>query len=131
MKEIIHKRKFEAVILGWGLSRDPDPFDIWHSSKTKPGEFNFIGYKNAEVDRLIEAGRETFDRQERTKIYHRIHQLLYQDQPYVFLYIPDSLPILNRRFRNVEVTPLGISYNFIEWSVLPAERKYLRYRMES
>jgi len=45
ISEYIDKRRFEAILLGWSLSRDPDCFDIWHSSKTKEGEFNFIHYK--------------------------------------------------------------------------------------
>ncbi len=28
------KRRFEAIILGWALGREPDCYDIWHSSKT-------------------------------------------------------------------------------------------------
>ncbi len=40
LHQFIHKRRFEAIILGWALGREPDPYDIWHSSKTKEGEFN-------------------------------------------------------------------------------------------
>ena len=40
LHEFIDKKRFEAVIMGWALSRDPDLYDIWHSSKTKEGEFN-------------------------------------------------------------------------------------------
>ena len=53
LHEFIDKKKFETVIMDWGLSRDPDLYDIWHSSKTKEGEFNFISYKNDEVDKLL------------------------------------------------------------------------------
>ena len=44
LHEFIDKKRFEAIIMGWALSRDPDIFDIWHSSKTKEGDFNFISY---------------------------------------------------------------------------------------
>ena len=50
LHQFIDKKRFEAIIMGWGLSRDPDLYDIWHSSKTKEGDFNFISYKNDEVD---------------------------------------------------------------------------------
>ena len=43
--EQIDKRSFDAIILGWSMGRDPDLYDIWHSSKTRKGEYNFIGYK--------------------------------------------------------------------------------------
>lgn len=117
LHEFIDKRRFEAIIMGWALSRDPDIFDIWHSSKTREGEFNFISYKNEEVDRLLILGRKTFDMEKRKKIYHRIHEILAGDQPYTFLYVPDALPVLHKRFKGVEKAPLGIWYDFIHWYV--------------
>jgi peptide/nickel transport system substrate-binding protein len=115
--EQIDKRSFDAIILGWSMGRDPDIYDIWHSSKTKKGEYNFIGYHNAEVDRLLVEGRHTFDIEKRKKIYFRIHAILAEEQPYAFLYVPDATPILHKRFKNVKVEPLGIMYNFIQWYV--------------
>jgi peptide/nickel transport system substrate-binding protein len=119
--EQIDKRSFEAIILGWSMGRDPDLYDIWHSSKTKKGEYNFIGYKNTEVDRLLVEGRRTFDVEKRKKIYYRIHEILAEEQPYAFLYVPDALPIVHKRFKGIEPAPLGIFYNFIKWYV-PKER---------
>lgn len=124
INEFINKRRFEAILMGWYLGRDPDNFDIWHSSKTREGEFNFIGYSNPEVDRLLEEGRRIFDEAGRQKAYHRVHELIYADQPYTFLYSGESLPIVNKRFRNVEVSPIGIGYNFIKWYVPRREQRY-------
>ncbi len=117
LHEFIHKKRFEAVMMGWALSRDPDIYDIWHSSKTKEGEFNFISYKNAEIDRLLLEGRSTFNQQKRKMIYHRIHEILAEEQPCTFLYVPDALPILHKRFKGVEKAPLGIWHDFIHWQV--------------
>jgi peptide/nickel transport system substrate-binding protein len=117
LHEFIDKKRFEAIIMGWGLSRDPDLYDIWHSSKTKEGEFNFISYKNIEVDRLLVEGRQTFHIAKRKKIYHRIHQILSDEQPTIFLYVPDALTVINKRFRGIEKAPLGITYDFIRWYV--------------
>jgi len=115
--EQIDKRSFDAIILGWSMGRDPDIYDIWHSSKTKKGEYNFIGYKNAEVDRLLVQGRRTFDMEKRKNIYYRIHAILAEEQPYAFLYVPDATPIVHKRFKGIAVAPLGIMYNFREWRV--------------
>ena len=117
LHEFIDKKRFEAVIMGWALSRDPDNYIIWHSSKTKEGEFNFVSYEHAEVDRLLIEGRQTFDMDRRKRIYHRIHEILAEEQPYAFLYVPDALPVLNKRFKGVEKAPLGIWYDFIHWRV--------------
>jgi peptide/nickel transport system substrate-binding protein len=115
--EQIDKRSFDAMILGWSMSRDPDLYDIWHSSKTRKGEYNFIGYSNPVVDRLLVEGRRTFNIEARKKIYYRIHAILAEEQPYAFLYVPDATPIVHKRFKGIEVAPLGIFYNFREWYV--------------
>ena len=115
--EQIDKHTFDAIILGWSMSRDPDLYDIWHSSKTGKGEYNFVGYNNPEVDRLLVQGRRVFSIEERKKIYYRIHEILADEQPYAFLYVPDATPIVHKRFKGIEVAPLGIMYNFNRWYV--------------
>ena len=122
--EFVNKKRFEALIMGWGLGREPDCFDIFHSSKIKEGEFNFITYSNSEVDRLLVEGRRTFDREQRKKIYHKIHKILYEDQPYMFLYIPEALVAVERRFHGIEPSPIGITYNFIDWWVPKGKQRY-------
>jgi len=123
VNDFINKRRFEATILGWTIPMDPDIYDVWHSSKTAPQELNFISYKNSEVDRLLERGRGTFDINERKKCYFRIQEILAEEQPYVFLYVPDALPIISARVRGIEPAPLGIEYNFIKWYVPKEEQR--------
>ena len=124
LSQFIDKGNFEAVLLGWRISPDPDMYDIWHSSKTGPKELNFIGYKNPEVDRLLEEGRGTFDVEQRKRCYYRFQEILAQDQPYTFLYVPDALPAVSARFRGIEPAPAGISHNFIRWYVPKEEQVY-------
>ncbi|MBU2541399.1 MAG: peptide-binding protein [Candidatus Omnitrophica bacterium] len=130
ISEFIDKRKFDAVLLGWSLSRDPDNYDIWHSSKTREGEFNFISYNNKKVDDLLVKGRRTFNQAERARLYKEIHEIIYEDAPYIFLYVPDSLPIVHKRFKGIKPEPLGIGYNFIKWWVPDSEQKYIRSRIK-
>ncbi len=122
--DFIDKRRFDAVLLGWSLSRDPDLYDLFHSSKTREGEYNFVDYASPEVDRLLVEGRRTFDHDERARIYREVHRHLYEDQPYTFLYVPDALPIVHRRFKNVAPAPIGLWYNVIDWYVPRAEQRY-------
>jgi peptide/nickel transport system substrate-binding protein len=124
LKNFIDKGDFEAIILGWTIGQDPDLFDVWHSSKTGPKELNFIGYRNSEVDRLLEEGRGTFDMEKRRNAYWRIQDILADEQPYTFLYVPDALPVVNARFRGIEPAPAGIMYNFIKWYVPKEEQIY-------
>jgi len=120
----IDKRDFEAVILGWSIGQDPDLYDIWYSKKTGVKELNFIGFNNKEVDELLEKGRRTFDMEKRKRCYYRIQEILAEEQPYTFLFVPDALPVVSARFRGIEPAPAGIDYNFIKWYVPKEEQKY-------
>ncbi len=123
--QFIDKRRFQAVILGWTTGPDPDLYDIFHSSKIQGPGLNFIGYQNKEVDRLLEEGRYTLDREKRKKIYFRLQEILAEDQPYTFLYIPMSLEAIHKRFRGIKPSAIGISYNLERWWVPKGEQKYL------
>lgn len=124
LSEFIDKRQFDAALLGWGLGLEPDNFDIWHSSKTRLGEFNFIGYKNTEVDRLLEQARRTCSQKERKARYQRIHEIIYEEQPYMFLFVPDITAIVHARFQGIEPAPIGIRYNLIDWWVPAVQQRY-------
>ncbi|RMF46595.1 MAG: peptide-binding protein [Deltaproteobacteria bacterium] len=124
LKEFIHAGNFDACILGWRGGPEPDQYNIWHSSKTGPRQLNFIHYKNAEVDELLEKGRRTFVQAERKKIYDRFQEILAEEQPYTFLYVGEALPAVAKRFRGIEPAPAGILHNFIRWYVPEGEQKY-------
>lgn len=126
--DFINKRRFDAVILGWTIPFDPDAYDVWHSSKTAPEELNFISYKNPEADEMLEKGRSTFNLKERKKYYDRFQEILAEDQPYTFLYVPDALVIVDKRIHGIDPAPIGLEHNFIRWYVPAGEQKYAMTR---
>jgi len=125
VNDFINKRRFDAVILGWTITLDPDAYDVWHSSKTAPEELNFMSYKNREADELLEKGRGTFNQKERKKYYDRFQEILAEDQPYTFLYVPEELIIISNRFRGITPAPIGLDYDFIKWYVPKDEQKFV------
>jgi peptide/nickel transport system substrate-binding protein len=128
VNDFITKRRFDAVILGWSISLDPDAYDVWHSSKTAPEELNFMSYNNPAADEMLERGRSTFDQNQRKKYYDRFQEILAEDQPYTFLYVPEELIIISNRFRGIDPAPIGLDYNFIKWYVPQGEQKFVMIR---
>jgi len=124
IQNFINKRNFDAVILGWSLSPDPDQYTIWHSSQTGPRQFNFLSYNNANVDAALDAARRTFDRVQRKVHYDRMQEEIYNDVPMVFLFAPYSLPVMHKRFHGIMPEPAGIGYNSEKWYVPSALQKY-------
>ncbi len=111
--------EFDAVVLGWSLSLDPDQYSIWHSSQQAPGQFNFLGYSNPQVDRLLEQGRLELDIEKRTKIYHEFARHLLEDSPIVYLYAGYGLPAIHKRIKGIDdpAPPAGIGHNSHEWYI--------------
>jgi len=110
---------FDAVVMGWGLGLDPDQYNIWHSSQQKPGQFNFIGYNNPAVDKLLEQGRLEFDPEKRMQIYHEFAKVLYEDSPLVYLSAGYGLTAIHKRVQGImnPVPSAGVSYDSQKWYI--------------
>jgi len=59
------------------------------------------------MDRLVEAGMRTIDRDQRAKIYAQVQQLAAHDLPYVSLWWVDNVAVMNRRLIGFESYPNG------------------------
>ncbi len=77
--------------------------------------FNFVGYYNDEVDKLIKESEEIIDSQKFAENYRKIFKLIVNDYPYIFLYIPNSITAVNSKIKNIKPSIIGIEYNFIDW----------------
>lgn len=114
-------RKFDAVILGWSMGVESDPYQIWHSSQVDKGS-NFVGFKNERADELIEKARSEFDKDRRIELYREFANIVHDMQPYTFLFCRKSTVAVHNRFENVKVYPLGIDP--LEWYVPEELIKY-------
>ncbi len=83
----VDSENFDAVALGWGAgSTDPDPKQIWHSSSAVKGGSNHIGYKNPEVDKLIDEARQELDKKKRIQLLRVVYRKIAEDYPYALLF---------------------------------------------
>ena len=112
---VVFPHKFDTVLLGWGLSPTPDPYLFWHSDSDKKGGFNLVGYHNEKMDRLIEESQSLIDKEKLSKIWREMFRIITQDNPYLFLYIPNSITAVNKDIKNIEPALGGIWHNYISW----------------
>ncbi len=116
MLQKLRKKEFDASILGWGTEWKSDPFQIWHGSQADvPDSSNSIGYKNPQVDKLIDQLRVTLDTEEQSKLFHQIHQLIYEDQPYTFLFSDVATAGRDARIQNVKFYKIRPGFDTREW----------------
>ena len=117
MLQKLRKWEFDAAMVGWGAGWERgDPFQIWHGSQADvPDSSNHVGYRNDEVDKLIEELRETMDKDKQKELYHKIHRLIYDDQPYTFLFSEKATGVMNSRIKNVKFYRLRPCRDSREW----------------
>ena len=115
----IKPKQFDAVVLGWSLSLDPDQYGIWHSSQQAPGQFNFISYSNPQADKLLEAGRIELNPDKRMKIYHAFSKTLLEDSPVIYLSAGYGLSAIHKRVKGISspAPAAGIGHNTYEWYI--------------
>jgi peptide/nickel transport system substrate-binding protein len=119
----LDERKFDAVTLSWAMGVESDQYQVWHSSQAEKGS-NFVGFKNKEADRLIEESRTEFNREKRIELFRRFARIVHEEQPYTFLFCRKSTVALHKRFKGVNVYPLGLDQ--LEWFVPLSLQRYGR-----
>ncbi len=105
------KKDFDAIVLLWGFGYDSDLSTIWHSGRS----YNFVSYQNPRVDAILATLQSEFAPDERRRLNHEMHALIYADQPYTFLFADRALLFVAKRFHNVNIYPRG--YDLLEWRV--------------
>ena len=114
---------FEAMCL-YNSFTSPwiDNYESYHSSEAKPRGGNIAGLAMPELDQLLTDCRQEFDREKRIPMYHRIYELVHEQQPMTLLIHGRVNVLLHKRFRNVIVRHAGMRQTY--WWVDPKDWMY-------
>jgi len=103
LRKELERRDYDLFVAGW--NQDPslnDLYQTWHTDNDTPKGGNKFGFGTEESDDLIEKIRTQMSTEERTKLYHRVQEIIYDEQPCVFLYAAKGRMAINKKF---EYTP--------------------------
>jgi peptide/nickel transport system substrate-binding protein len=106
-QNVIRPRKYDALLFGEVIGRQPDLYAFWDSSQRNDPGLNIALYANATVDQALKALRTTSDPAERTRLFDTLRNELSKDLPAVFLYSPDFVYSVPNDIK-------GVSLGFIE-----------------
>ena len=94
---------FDMLMGSWSGSCLPEDYtQLWHTSSWSSGGSNYSGFGNAQSDALIDSIKVTLDTDKRTAMVQRLQKMIYDDQPYIFIYASLRRAILHKRFGNCE-----------------------------
>lgn len=107
MQQRARDHEFQAQMAGWGTGADPDSTENIFSTKAINNGRNYGVYSNPEVDALFEQGKREFDREKRAAIYAKIHEIMWEEQPYTWLYFRNGFFGFNKGLRGYAFSPRG------------------------
>ncbi len=121
---------FDLLCMQWrNLGPDPDLFYLFHSSQAWQGEgdrrenlYNFVAYRSEEADRVLLAGRDTYDPDDRREIYRQLQEVLERDLPYYLLWGDPLYLVADARLTSADGPIRWETPNFF-WNI---ERWYIR-----
>ncbi|MEA2020685.1 MAG: ABC transporter substrate-binding protein [Patescibacteria group bacterium] len=86
-EDILPRKDFDVVLIGQEVSRDPDQYNLWHSTQLETGN-NLTGFSNMRADKALEMGRTTHDPEKRKEHYQNFQQIFIEKMPAIFAYYP-------------------------------------------
>jgi peptide/nickel transport system substrate-binding protein len=98
---------FDANVIGWSLTADPDMYSIWHSNSTHPSENNYIQYKNPDLDKAIEDSRTHCAQADRKAAIKTANQIINEEQPYNFGFAQNQLLGVSKKIQNINPGPFA------------------------
>jgi peptide/nickel transport system substrate-binding protein len=99
-------RTYDAALVDWELSGDPDPYPLWHSTQAKTGQ-NYAGWESRAADEAIEQARSLPDREARVAHYVDFQRIFAEELPALLLYYPVYTYGVREKIHDVQVGPLN------------------------
>lgn len=104
MQERSTEGKFQAMFGGWGTGTDPySTENLWKTGE----ERNYVNYSNQEVDELFAKAKFELDQAQRATYYRKIDDILWEAQPYTWLYYRSAFYGFNKNLRGYSFSPRG------------------------
>lgn len=114
--EKMFNKELEAWIAGWMV---PIPLDLkpyWYSD-SQIAQANVYGYKNLRVDWLLNNLEKKLTKSENANTLREFQQIIYDEQPALFLFWIDNMVGYNKRIKNMKINPLGAVQKCWTWEL--------------
>lgn len=100
---IVEDKTFDALYMGWSLGTPPeDPNQLWSSEWAKEkGSSNIVGFANPDADKIIRQLEFESNPEKRKELYYAFDRIIYDEQPYTFLFSPKTLFLYRNYLQNV------------------------------
>jgi peptide/nickel transport system substrate-binding protein len=100
LQQMVRQFNYELMPLRLPASASvDDPFALWHSSNDFNGGSNRSGFHSDALDDVIEQLRTSEDTKIRDELFVKFQDILYKEQPVIFLYVPLERIIASKKIQ--------------------------------
>ena len=116
-------RQFEVAIAALGGALEGDPYEELDTSQIAKTGMNIVQFSDPELDKSIAEARITVDDAKRMPLWHKVHKIIHEQQPYTYLFVYQELDFLRDRIHGAVPTKvLGLNPPS-EWFIPQALQK--------
>lgn len=102
--ENLKNHDYDLLVSAWqGVAAPEDHEQIWSSKSWASKGSNFTGWGTAQSDALIDSMKHELDETKRFAMSKRFQKMVYDDQPYVFLFSSIRRIVIHKRFGKQEM----------------------------
>jgi peptide/nickel transport system substrate-binding protein len=83
--------------------------------------YNRVDYCNKTVDSLNALACSMLDFEESRPLFYSAQEIIYEEQPYTFLYNPHAVLALHKRFTGARPDAISMYHNLHQWRVREGE----------
>jgi len=95
---------FDMSISAWQSSAPPEDFSqLWSSSSWTNNGLNFTGFGTPQSDVLIDSINTCINEPKRIELSKRFQKIVYDEQPYIFMFTQTRRVIVNKKWDNLEI----------------------------
>lgn len=95
---------FDIMVSAWqGVAAPEDHEQVWSTKSWATKGSNFTGWGNAQSDALIDSMKHELDETKRADMSRRFQKMVYDDQPYIFLFSSVRRIAIHKRFGEQEM----------------------------
>ncbi|MEY4631812.1 MAG: hypothetical protein RIQ81_1932 [Pseudomonadota bacterium] len=116
-KRVLHDHDYDLTLASWSFDDASNITSLFHSSSAGAWGNNFVQLKNRSIDALLTEADATNDFEKKRAIYHKIHAVLADETPYVFLWTLTHHAAFQESLDGVRIEPYSFFRHVNNWSL--------------
>lgn len=101
--KLLKEGRFDLSAFQWITDWEEDYSSIFHSRACLDGA-NFGCWKNSQADLILDRLKYEVNYKERTELLRKLHKIVYEELPYIFMFAPIEISIFNKKIRGIYPT---------------------------